>query len=97
MPRTPHRSDPASPSGAAGPAVHDDELLRFEADGPWPLPVPDVKGHVPDVKGHVEHAGVRIWCASHGNGAPVVLLHGGLGNSGNWGYQVPARRKRVMR
>src|SRR5712691_1539664 len=25
-----------------------------------------------------------------GSGAPVILLHGGLGHSGNWGYQVPA-------
>jgi pimeloyl-ACP methyl ester carboxylesterase len=23
-------------------------------------------------------------------GLPVILLHGGLGHSGNWGYQVPA-------
>ena len=23
-------------------------------------------------------------------GAPVILLHGGLGHGGNWGYQVPA-------
>jgi pimeloyl-ACP methyl ester carboxylesterase len=23
-------------------------------------------------------------------GVPVILLHGGLGHSGNWGYQVPA-------
>jgi pimeloyl-ACP methyl ester carboxylesterase len=25
----------------------------------------------------------------YGSGSPVVLLHGGLGHSGNWGYQVP--------
>ncbi|WP_163602857.1 alpha/beta fold hydrolase, partial [Klebsiella pneumoniae] len=25
-----------------------------------------------------------------GTGRPVILLHGGLGHSGNWGYQVPA-------
>src|SRR6266481_447236 len=25
-----------------------------------------------------------------GSGSPVILLHGGLGHSGNWGYQVPA-------
>ena len=24
-----------------------------------------------------------------GSGSPVILLHGGLGHSGNWGYQVP--------
>src|SRR5712691_5580039 len=25
-----------------------------------------------------------------GSGSPVILLHGGMGHSGNWGYQVPA-------
>src|SRR5260370_40897963 len=25
-----------------------------------------------------------------GSGSPGILLHGGLGHSGNWGYQVPA-------
>ncbi|MDP1108606.1 alpha/beta fold hydrolase, partial [Klebsiella pneumoniae] len=25
-----------------------------------------------------------------GAGMPVILLHGGLGHSGNWGNQVPA-------
>jgi len=28
--------------------------------------------------------------ASYGDGPAVVLLHGGLGHAGNWGYQVPA-------
>lgn len=62
---------------------HDDDLVRFEAEGPWPLPVADVEGHV-------EHAGARIWYAAYGAGSPVVLLHGGLGSAGTWGYQVPA-------
>jgi pimeloyl-ACP methyl ester carboxylesterase len=62
---------------------HDDELRRFEAEGAAPLP--DTK-----VGGHVDHDGAHIWYASYGSGTPVILLHGGLGNSGNWGYQVPA-------
>jgi pimeloyl-ACP methyl ester carboxylesterase len=43
-----------------------------------------------ETEGHVDHDGARIWYAAYGSGAPVILLHGGLGNSGNWGYQVPA-------
>lgn len=62
---------------------HDDELRAFEAGGAAPLPPPDGQGYV-------DNDGARIWWASYGSGTPVVLLHGGLGHSGNWGYQVPA-------
>jgi pimeloyl-ACP methyl ester carboxylesterase len=64
-------------------AIHDDDLSRFEADGAAPLPVTEDQGYV-------DHDGARIWYATYGSGAPVILLHGGLGHSGNWGYQVPA-------
>ncbi len=40
-------------------------------------------------EGYVEHDGARIWYAVYGSGPPVILLHGGLGHSGNWGKQVP--------
>lgn len=60
----------------------DDELVTFEAEGALPLPAPDEQGFV-------ENEGARIWYASYGAGPVVILLHGGLGNSGNWGYQVP--------
>ena len=61
----------------------DDDLSRFEAEGAEPLPAPDEQGTV-------ENDGARIWYATYGAGRPIILLHGGLGNSGNWGYQVPA-------
>jgi pimeloyl-ACP methyl ester carboxylesterase len=64
-------------------AIRDDDLVRFEADGPWPLP-PTIES------GFVQSDGARIWYAAWGCGPAVVLLHGGLGNAGNWGYQVPA-------
>lgn len=60
----------------------DDDLSRFAADGAAPLP--DAIAH-----GYVEHDGARIWYATYGAGPTVMLLHGGLGHSGNWGYQVP--------
>ncbi|VVD34157.1 alpha/beta fold hydrolase [Paraburkholderia dioscoreae] len=63
--------------------AHDDNLEHFEAHGAAPLPVPNGEGYV-------EHEGARIWYASYGAGVPVILLHGGLGHSGNWGYQLPA-------
>ena len=61
----------------------DDSLERFEAHGAPPLPASNESGWV-------EHEGAQIWYASHGNGKAVILLHGGLGHSGNWGYQGPA-------
>jgi pimeloyl-ACP methyl ester carboxylesterase len=63
--------------------LYDDDLSRFEEDGALPLPVTQDQGYV-------EHDGARIWYATYGSGSPVILLHGGLGQSGNWGYQVPA-------
>jgi hypothetical protein len=61
--------------------IHDDDLIRFEAEGAAPLPVTNDQGYT-------ENEGARIWYAGYGSGAPVILLHGGLGNSGNWGYQA---------
>ena len=62
--------------------LHDDDLIAFEANGAAPLPIANDQGYV-------EHDGARIWFATYGAGLPVILLHGGLGHSGNWGYQVP--------
>jgi pimeloyl-ACP methyl ester carboxylesterase len=62
---------------------HDDDLSKFEAEGAAPLPAANDQGYV-------EHEGARIWFATYGSGPAVILLHGGLGHGGNWGYQVPA-------
>jgi len=61
---------------------HDDDLKKFEAEGVAPLPASNDHGYV-------EHEGARIWYSRYGSGKPVILLHGGLGHSGNWGYQLP--------
>jgi pimeloyl-ACP methyl ester carboxylesterase len=61
---------------------YDDDLKNFEAHGAAPLPASNDRGYV-------DHDGARIWYATYGSGSPVILLHGGLGHSGNWGYQVP--------
>jgi pimeloyl-ACP methyl ester carboxylesterase len=61
----------------------DDDLTHFAADGAPPLPPADEEGHV-------THEGAHIWHASYGEGPTVILLHGGLGHSGNWAYQLGA-------
>ena len=64
----------------------DDELNHFAAEGAAPLPATAEQGYI-------AHDGAQIWYTAYGNGAPVILLHGGLGHSGNWGYQLPALLK----
>jgi pimeloyl-ACP methyl ester carboxylesterase len=61
----------------------DDDLTQFAATGPAPLPATGDAGYV-------DTSGARIWYASYGQGLAVVLLHGGMGNAGNFGFQVPA-------
>jgi pimeloyl-ACP methyl ester carboxylesterase len=51
------------------------------------LPPPMPK---PDTKGFVEVDGAKIYYATFGTGTPVILLHGGMGNSDHWSHQVPA-------
>lgn len=62
-------------------ALRDDHLVRFAAQG---LPSLPGGGQI------LEHDGARIWFADFGAGPAVVLLHGGMGNADNFGYQVPA-------
>lgn len=61
----------------------DDDLRQFVVSGALPLPAAADKGFV-------ENEGARIWYSTYGAGPAVILLHSGLGHSGNWGYQVPA-------
>lgn len=68
----------------------DDELRKFEAEGAEPLPDPNSQGYV-------QNEGANIWYTTYGSGPPVILLHGGLGHSGNWGYQVPALLRKGYR
>lgn len=59
----------------------DDDLLNLEAGFPS-LPSTEHAGYV-------DSAEIRIWFSAFGPGLPVVLLHGGMGNSGNWANLIP--------
>jgi pimeloyl-ACP methyl ester carboxylesterase len=52
---------------------------------PLPPSLPEPAAH-----GSVDVDGARIAYAIYGKGEPVVLLHGGLGNSDHFGFQLPA-------
>jgi pimeloyl-ACP methyl ester carboxylesterase len=60
----------------------DDDLWRLAAKGLPPLPEADSQGFVP-IKG------AKIWFAAYASGPAVILLHGGMGQSGQWAYLVP--------
>jgi pimeloyl-ACP methyl ester carboxylesterase len=53
------------------------------------LPMPPAMPKA-DGEGSVEVAGAKIFYTIYGKGDPVVLLHGGLGNSEHFGFQLPA-------
>lgn len=57
-----------------------------------PTPAPLAKGSLADING------IKLYYATLGKGPPVVLLHGGLGNSDYWGLQAKAlaRRHKVI-
>mgnify|MGYP001555390706 CR=1 FL=1 len=40
--------------------------------------------------GYFENKGARLYYAVTGQGSPVLLLHGSLGSSDDWGYQASA-------
>ena len=44
----------------------------------------------PTVSGYANVDGVKIYFATFGSGEPLVLLHGGLGNTDYWGGQIAA-------
>jgi pimeloyl-ACP methyl ester carboxylesterase len=45
---------------------------------------------MPDRKGHIAANGVNYYYEVHGNGEPLLLLHGGLGSIGMFGPLLPA-------
>jgi pimeloyl-ACP methyl ester carboxylesterase len=60
------------------------------ADAPW-LTLPPTPALPPPTRSDLAAVnGTRIFFAQFGAGKPVLLLHGGLGNSNWWGHQVPA-------
>ena len=61
-------------------SIDDPDLTLFAAEG---LDLPP--GGAERV---MDSTGARIWAASYGDGPAVILLHGGMGHSGNFGNQV---------
>ena len=61
---------------------NDDHLIDFAENG---LDLPEG-----GTESTVETGGATIWFASYGEGPAVILLHGGMGHSGNFGKQVAA-------
>jgi pimeloyl-ACP methyl ester carboxylesterase len=65
-------------------ALHAGAAERWEMLPPTPAPIPATRS------GHADLNGISIYYAVYGNGAPVILLHGGLANADYWGNQIKA-------
>ena len=48
---------------------------------------------VPQTTGFAPVSDIRMYYEIHGDGTPLILLHGGLGSAENWGKQIPALSK----
>jgi pimeloyl-ACP methyl ester carboxylesterase len=57
---------------------------RWETLPPTPAPMPAQRS------GQASVNGISIYYAVYGQGAPVILLHGGLANADYWGNQIKA-------
>ncbi|WP_207239630.1 alpha/beta fold hydrolase [Pseudomonas sp. GW456-L15] len=57
---------------------------RWQSLPPTPAPVAGAQA------GYAEVNGIRLYYSKLGHGSPVVLLHGGLGNTDYWGLQAKA-------
>jgi len=70
--------------------LHAEELWKT-LPAPLPLPPPTESGEAPV-------NGIKIYYAAWGDGSPLILLHGGLGNTEYFGGQVPelAKQYRVI-
>ncbi len=53
---------------------------------PAPAPTPPIRPS----KGLAPVNGIQMYYEIHGDGAPLILLHGGMGNAGYWENQIPA-------
>ena len=60
------------------------------AEDPWMVLPPTPSLPQATASGYAPVNGIKIWYAEFGQGEPVILLHGGLGNSNYWGLLVPA-------
>ncbi len=60
---------------------------------PWETLPPTPTLPTPEQSGTAPVNGIQLWYAVFGQGSPVILLHGGLGNSNYWGDLVPALTK----
>ena len=81
--------------GGAG-GLSDATAGKSRQPAPWLTLPPTPSLPPPDKSGIAEVNGTRLFYAQFGDGEPVLLLHGGLGNSNYWGHQIESLAKTHM-
>jgi pimeloyl-ACP methyl ester carboxylesterase len=77
----------------AADGLHSETAGQSPATPPWLTLPPTPPLPRPDKSGIAEVNGTRLFYAQFGHGTPVLLLHGGMGNSNYWGYQIESLAK----
>src|SRR5438046_7559024 len=73
----------------AGPRAALAEATGGAAGEPWQSLPPTPSLPTPAKSGYAPVNGIRMFYAVFGQGLPVLLVHGGLGNSNYWGEVIP--------
>src|SRR5438105_12036766 len=73
----------------AGPNAALTAATGGAAGEPWQSLPPTPSLPAPAKSGYAPVSGIRMFYAVFGQGSPVLLLHGGLGNANYWGEVIP--------
>ena len=86
-----------SNAGQSGePAAHKPVAVPAVLPPAWQTLPPTPAWPQPSRTGYLDRKDARLFWAQFGDGAPVLFLHGGAGNSNHWGNQIAELAKKHL-